>query len=53
MRVLTAGNHSRVSSARAVGEFGLHFRPLHQTVSDAVQWYREHDWLSSGGPMSR
>jgi dihydroflavonol-4-reductase len=35
------------SSARAERELGYRARPAAQALEDAVQWYREHDYLGS------
>jgi dihydroflavonol-4-reductase len=39
------GKHS-VDSAKAVRELGASFRPLRETVSDTVQWFRQHGYSS-------
>lgn len=39
------GTHRKVSSARAVQELGVVFRPLRQTLEDEAAWYREQALL--------
>jgi dihydroflavonol-4-reductase len=41
-RVLVDGDHQRISSARAMTELGVTFRPIIDTLSDEAQWFRGH-----------
>jgi dihydroflavonol-4-reductase len=45
VKVLLEGDRARFSSARAVRELGVSFRPLHQTLADEAAWYREQGLL--------
>lgn len=45
--VKTMNEHKTISSAKAVQEFGLEFRPLQETVSDTVDWFRENGFLGN------
>ncbi len=37
------GNAAAVDTTRATRELGLSFRPLRETVADAIRWWAEHD----------
>ncbi|MFG2337345.1 NAD-dependent epimerase/dehydratase family protein [Streptomyces yangpuensis] len=50
MRALLEGHHRRVSSARAVRELGVSFRPLEQTVADQAAWHRAQGQLPDATP---
>ncbi|MFF9052748.1 NAD-dependent epimerase/dehydratase family protein [Streptomyces erythrochromogenes] len=52
MRTLLEGHHRRVSSARAVRELGLSFRPLEQTVADQAAWHRAQGQLPAAAAVA-
>jgi dihydroflavonol-4-reductase len=37
------GNAEQVDTTRATRDLGLTFRPLRETVTDAIRWWAEHD----------
>ncbi|MFF8260183.1 NAD-dependent epimerase/dehydratase family protein [Streptomyces virginiae] len=53
MRTLLEGHHRRVSSARAVRELGVSFRPLEQTVADQAAWHRAQGQLPAAAAPAR
>jgi len=38
-------DRTRFNHAKSERELGLKFRPVDDTVSDVIAWYREHQWL--------
>lgn len=42
--VRTMHAHTPISSAKAMRELGVTFRPLEETLRDEVSWYREHGY---------
>ncbi|MEW2581905.1 NAD-dependent epimerase/dehydratase family protein [Streptomyces virginiae] len=53
MRTLLEGHHRRVSSARAVRELGVSFRPLEQTALDQAAWHRAQGQLPAAAAPAR
>ncbi|MEU3668712.1 NAD-dependent epimerase/dehydratase family protein [Streptomyces virginiae] len=53
MRTLLEGHHRRVSSARAVRELDVSFRPLEQTVADQAAWHRAQGQLPAAAAPAR
>ena len=39
----TLGNAETVDTTRATRDLGLSFRPIRETVTDAIRWWAEHD----------
>ncbi|UUU23961.1 NAD-dependent epimerase/dehydratase family protein [Streptomyces sp. DSM 40750] len=53
MRVLLEGDRRRVSSARAVRELDIGFRPLEQTIADQAAWHRARRQLPAAEQGTR
>lgn len=45
--VQTIHARKRVDSSKAVREFGIHFRPLEETLRDEVEWFRRNGFVGA------
>lgn len=49
--VATLRSNHRVDSRKAERDLGATFRPLSETLRDAVRWYRDHDYVGANAAV--